>query len=317
MKNKQMKEILYALVLSIYVLPSIGQIVDPKVSNPEQHKFVTEHNRYILPIDKISVKGSYPLGVSEIKTIHIVFPTEIKEVDAGTADVIAQVTENFNNVLRIKANTNKPFSETNLTVLTADGGFYSFLTNYNRDPEVLNINIGNNLATDILTSKELGINHFLKSNFLLLEYDLSASDIKFAMQKSIESKAFIKNTGVQNLKISAFLKGIYTQKGMMYFTLELSNETEIDYSIDFIKLYVKDKEMLKRMTIQEEELKIFDRYPVDNVVQAQTKYLFSIATPLRTISEDKQFEIEIYEKNGGRHLRFSIDPKIISKAKSL
>ena len=104
---------------------------------------------------------------------------------------------------------------------------------------------------------------------------------------------------------------------MMYFTLELSNETEIDYSIDFIKLYVKDKEMLKRMTIQEEELKIFDRYPVDNVVQAQTKYLFSIATPLRTISEDKQFEIEIYEKNGGRHLRFSIDPKIISKAKSL
>lgn len=294
-----------------------GQSTEPKVSNPEQHQFVSQHNRYVLPIDKVSVKGSYPLGVSEIKTIHVIFPSEIKEVDAGTANVIAQVTENFNNVLRIKANTDKHFSETNLTVLTADGGLYSFLTNYNRDPEILNINIGNNLSSDVLSSKDLGINQFLKSNYLIAALNQSANEIKFSMQKSIALKPFVRNTGVRNQNTSAFLKGVYTHNGMMYFTIEVVNDSEIDYSIDFIKLYIKDKEVLKRMTIQEEELKIADRFPLDNILKAKTNNTYSLATPLRTISDDKEFEFEIYEQNGGRHLRFSISPKIIAKAKTL
>lgn len=294
-----------------------GQSAEPKVSNPEQHQFVSQHNRYVLPIDKVSVKGSYPLGVSEIKTIHVIFPSEIKEVDAGTANVIAQITENFNNVLRIKANTDKHFSETNLTVLTADGGLYSFLTNYNRDPEILNINIGNNLSSDVLSSKDLGINQFLKSNYLIAALNQSANEIKFSMQKSISLKPFVRNTGVRNQNTSAFLKGVYIYNGMMYFTIELVNDSEIDYSIDFIKLYIKDKEVLKRMTIQEEELKIADRFPLDNVLKANTNNTFSLATPLRTISDDKEFEFEIYEQNGGRHLRFSISPKVIAKAKTL
>ncbi|MFY7908694.1 MAG: conjugative transposon protein TraN [Emticicia sp.] len=294
-----------------------GQSTEPKVSNPEQYKFVSQHNRYVLPIDKVSVKGSYPLGISEIKTIHVIFPSEIKEVDAGTADVIAQITENFNNVLRIKANTDKHFSETNLTVLTADGGLYSFLTNYNRDPEILNINIGNNLSSDVISSKDLGINQFLKSNYLIAALNQSANEIKFSMQKSIALKPFVRNTGVRNQNTSAFLKGVYTSNGMMYFTIEILNDSEIDYSIDFIKLYIKDKEVLKRMTIQEEELKIADRFPLDNVLKAQTRNTICVATPVRTISDDKEFEIEVYEQNGGRHLRFSISPKIISKAKTL
>lgn len=294
-----------------------GQSTEPKVSNPEQHQFVSQHNRYVLPIDKVSVKGSYPLGISEIKTIHVIFPSEIKEVDAGTANVIAQITENFTNVLRIKANTDKHFSETNLTVLTADGGLYSFLTNYNRDPEILNINIGNNLSSDVLSSKDLGINQFLKSSYLITALNQSANEIKFSMQKSISSKPFVRNTGVRNQNTSAFLKGVYTHNGMMYFTIEVVNDSEIDYSIDFIKLYIKDKEVLKRMTIQEEELKIADRFPLDNVLKAKTSNTFSLATPLRTISDDKEFEFEIYEQNGGRHLRFFISPKIIAKAKTL
>lgn len=315
MKNNSIEKLIFYGVF-LCLSPVFGQ-TNEKVSNPEQHQFVSQHNRYVLPIDKVSVKGSYPLGVSDLKTIHVVFPSEIKEVDAGTADVIAQITESFNNVLRIKANTNKHFSETNLTVLTADGGLYSFITNYNPDPEVLNINIGNNLTSDVLSSKDLGINQFLKSNYLIAALNQSANEIKFSMQKANESKPFIRNTGVRNQTTSAFLKRVYTHNGMMYFSIEIFNDSEIAYSIDFIKLYIKDKQVLKRMTLQEEELKIADRFPSDNILEAKTSNIICIATPIRTISEDKEFEIEVYEQNGGRHLRFSISPKIISKAKTL
>jgi conjugative transposon TraN protein len=305
--------------LSIIYILAINKIhcQNTNTANPETYQSAHTKHLYTLPIDKIAIKGSYPLGISELKTIHLIFPSAIKEVDAGTADVMAQITEHFNNVLRVKANTNKAFTETNLTVLTEDGGLYSFLTNYSKDPEILNINIGNNLSSDILMSKELGINQFLNSRFQLNEINQSASEIKYLMQKATENKAFIRNTGVVNLSMSAFLKGIYTHQELMYLSFEVNNESYIDFPIDFIKLYIKDKQQLKRMTVQEEELNILDRFPLDNVVKAQTKTIFCLVIPKRTIANDKEFSIEIYEQNGGRHLRFSIDPKLIAKAKTL
>ena len=108
---------------------------------------------YILPIDKGSVKGSYPIGVSNRKTTHIIFPAKIREFDAGTGDVIAQIPETVPNILRIKAKEKADFCETNMTVITEEGGFYSFLVRFQEDPEILNINIANNLLADNFTSE--------------------------------------------------------------------------------------------------------------------------------------------------------------------
>lgn len=290
---------------------------DIKVSNPEMLLVTENVNKYILPIDKVSIKGSYPLGISEIKTIHIVFPFEIKEVDAGTPDIIVEITPSFNNVLKVKSAKSKDFTETNLTVLTGDGGLYSFITNYQKDPEILNINIGNNLKTDVQASKTLSINHFLKSHYISTSLNKSEADILNNLQKANASRSFIKNIGIHNLKLTSLLKGIYSEESILYLTLEIINDTEIDFEIDFIKLYIKDKELVKKMTVQEEELGIINKYPSDLLIKADVKHRFSIATPLRTLSEEKVMEVEIYEKNGGRHLRFPIDAKVLTHAKKI
>ena len=303
---------------TVFLLFQLGAYAqDIKVSNPEMLVLTENSNKYILPIDKVSIKGSYPLGISELKTIHIVFPFEIKEVDAGTADVIVEITPSFNNVLKVKSAQNKNFVETNLTVLTADGGLYSFITNYQKDPEILNINIGNNLRTDVRASSALQINHFLKSHFLSSSLNKSEAEILNNLQKATRGRGFIKNVGVHNLKMTALLRGIYSEDEILYLTLDITNDTDIDYEIDFIKLYIKDKELIKKMTVQEEELVIINKYPNDIVIEADVMHRFSIATALRTLSEDKIMEVEVYEKNGGRHLRFSIDPKVLSKAKKI
>lgn len=302
---------------AIYILAFLNaycQNTNP--ANPENYQTAQRHHSYTLPIDKTAIKGSYPLGVSEIKTIHVIFPSEIKEVDAGTAHVIAQITESFNNVLKIKANTDKPFSETNLTVLTADGGLYSFLTTYNRDPEILNINIGNNLSSDIFVSKELGINQLIKSNFQLTNFNVSATEIQTNLRQAIDAKANIKRVGAKNQTMRVKLQGIYTQNGLMYLSLGFENESNIAFSIDFIKLYIKDIQQLKRTTAQEEELKIIEKMPNSDVIEPQSRETFAIVTPLRTLSTDKELVIEIYEKNGGRHLRFPVSFRILEKSQS-
>ncbi len=316
MKNFNIKTI-----LSLFLLSNISSFCQDKTlpSNPILHGEVQKENNkyYLLPIDKSSIKGSYPLGISDQKTVHLIFPSQIKEVDAGSPDVSVQITESFNNVLKVKSACKLPCKETNLTILTADGGLYSFLTSYQFDPEILNINIGNNLNTDMLTSEKLGINYFLKTKYIDKAINQSAEQINEILKEAIAKDGFLKHIGVKNMGISAKMKGIYNADGTMIYNLSIENKTEIDYNIDFIKLFIKDKKSLKRMAAQEEEIKIIQQYPINNQVLAENNSVIAIATSLQTISEDKQIIIEIYEKNGGRHLRFAIDSKVISKAKNL
>lgn len=147
-------------VISLLVLPLFLQAQKP-VENANKLMFnevFGNRNQYIMPVDKASVIGSYPLGVSEQKTVHVLFPSEIKEIDVGNQNVIVQVTEAFNNVLRVKANARGAFKETNVTVICKDGKLYSFLANYQDNPEVINLSIGHNQTADERISKDLGIN---------------------------------------------------------------------------------------------------------------------------------------------------------------
>ncbi len=288
-------------------------------SNPIFHAEMEQkiNQNYLLPIGKSSIKGSYPLGISDQKTIHIVFPSQIKEVDAGTADVSVQITESFNNVLKVKSTCKKECIETNLTILTADGGLYSFLTNYQQNPEILNININNNKNADIQTANQLGINYLMQNKFLEKETNHSEALISFLLKEVITKPDFIRKAGDKNMDISARLKGIYLVNGLLFCKFDLQNKSEIDYNIDFIKMYIKDKKALKRLAAQEEEIKIMQQYPTNNQVLAEKNAVISIATNLQTISADKELIIEIYEKNGGRHLRFKVDAKMVADAKSL
>src|SRR5882672_1873022 len=74
------------------------------------------------------------------KTSTLVFPTAITSVDRGSRDLIAQKAKGVNNVLQIKAG--KPnFRETNLTVITSDGGLYHFFIRYSEQPTVFTVSI--------------------------------------------------------------------------------------------------------------------------------------------------------------------------------
>ncbi len=263
------------------------------------------------------MRGSYPLGVSPLKTVHVVFPAEIKEVDAGTADILVQITPSFNNVLRVKSTALTSFPETNLTVLTADGGLYSFLLSFQENPEILNVNIGKNAGSDERVSETLAINHFNKTEFLDSELNQSYVVIDANLQRVVGNRPFIRNVGVESGKVRSLLRGIYASEGMLYLTFTIENNSGLAYGIDFVKLYVKDKEQAKQTTVQEEELVVLKRFPADDTVDAHSERLFSVVTPVRTIGDDKVMEVEIYDKTGGRHLRYRIDPKILAKAKRI
>lgn len=102
---------------------------------------------------------------------------------------------------------------------------------------------------------------------------------------------------------------------LVYMSVTINNYSGVTYPVDFVKIYLRDVEGPKRQAIQEEELTVVLMDPI-NVVEKETSKSFAIAIPRITISSDKQLDFEIYEQKGGRHLRFPINSKIVSKAKS-
>lgn len=273
------------------------------------------HNEYVLPLDKASVIGSYPLGVSEQKTVHIMFPSEIKEVDVGNRFVLVQVTEAFNNVLRVKANAQQDFSETNVTVICQDGSLYSFIANYQPDPEVINISIGSNAQADENVSKALGIN-FVKQK-LITEAGETPSELEDLAGTALDKKPYVHNVGAYNMRVTALIEGIYTQGENLYYVVNINNRSEIDYEMSFTKVFVSDVSEARRVAVQEEEIPVRYKLPNETIIPGGTDKSFVFVVPVRAISPSKRISMEIYEARGARHLRFSIDRKLVQKARKL
>ncbi len=285
-------------------------------ANPDNVNQASKDNNYILPIAKMAIKGSHPIGVNSTKTVHIIFNSEIKEVDAGIPEIITQITPSFTNVLKVKSIVDGDFTESNLTVLTAKGDLYSFIVNYQANPEILNISVDKNFQSDSQVSKRFDFSTFSSSDFLIPEINMSESQIRSNFSYILSRKRKLKNIGVKNLGVSSFIQNIYMDNSLLYLSCKLENQSGVTFPIDFIKVYVRDVEGAKRQTIQEEELPVILLDHIDQVSSGQSKN-FVVAIPRITISSDKQIEFEIYERKGGRHLRFPINSKIISNSKTL
>ena len=66
------------------------------------------------------------LEVTYDKTVHVIFPSEVRYVDLGSPDLIAGKADGAENVIRVKATVRNFPNETNMSVITEDGSFYTF-----------------------------------------------------------------------------------------------------------------------------------------------------------------------------------------------
>lgn len=237
------------------------------------------------------------------KTINIIYPYAIKSVDKGSKDVLVQLAKGVENILQVKA-AKQGFSETNLTVVTADGKLYSHLLNYTDDPKQLNIKLGSSMNypnTDALFT--------YKADNEAKVYDLTE---QIASRKSI-----LKGIKDSKYNINLNLSGIYYKADKLYFQFALENNSEVDYPIETFRFYIKDSKSAKRTAKQEVE-----QLPVQlagnvELIRGNSEQNVVVALPRFTIPDKKVLMIELMEANGGRHLTLQVKNKVIIKAQSI
>lgn len=96
---------------------------------------------------KIEELTAVPLQIGYEKTLHLIFPTEVKYYSIGGDYVIGEKVVNCPGIIRLKAAEENFPGETTLSVVTADTKFYSYSISYNAHPARSYVRIGGEAPT--------------------------------------------------------------------------------------------------------------------------------------------------------------------------
>lgn len=247
------------------------------------------------------------------KTVHILFPSPVTYIDIGSMDIIAGKADGAENVVRVKAAVKDFTTETNLTIITEDGGFYTFDASYAENPAISTVEIeapatpaaaaaepaeGRVLLQEVGREKPATVKRILADIYRLNRVDT----------KGIRAKRY---------GIEVEVLGIYIHNDVIYVHTVIANATNISFEVDYRRFNIEDKKIAKRTAQQRTPLEVLRVCNDPAVVRGHQRQRSVFALPKFTISDDKVLVLEIVERNGARHQNIEINNKDILHARAI
>ena len=304
------KWILSIVVCATITLPAMAQQVEGNnqlLSSGDLYQGMSRsipNGRVVLP---------YGLEVTFEKTVHLIFPAAIRYVDLGSQNIIAGKADDAENVLRVKAAVREFETETNMSVICEDGSFYAFNVKYADEPKKLSIEMKDFLSP---TEGRLPSN---RADIYFKELGSESPILVKLIMKSIyqNDKRTIKHVGAKQFGMRFLLRGLYAHNGLLYFHVRMDNESNMPYAVDFITFKVVDKKVAKHTAIQERMLQPLRAFHQVMWIGAGRSERIVFALEQFTLSEDKQLEVTLYERNGSRTLTFYVEPEDLLLTKKI
>ena len=304
------KWILSIVVCATITLPAMAQQVEGNnqlLSSGDLYQGMSRsipNGRVVLP---------YGLEVTFEKTVHLIFPAAIRYVDLGSQNIIAGKADDAENVLRVKAAVREFETETNMSVICEDGSFYAFNVKYADEPGKLSMEMKDFLSP---TEGRLPSN---RADIYFKELGSESPILVKLIMKSIyqNDKRTIKHVGAKQFGMRFLLRGLYAHNGLLYFLVRMDNESNMPYAVDFITFKVVDKKVAKHTAIQERMLQPLRAFHQVMWIGAGRSERIVFALEQFTLSEDKQLEVTLYERNGSRTLTFYVEPEDLLLTKKI
>jgi conjugative transposon TraN protein len=231
--------------------------------------------------------------VSYNKTSNLIFPYAISSVDRGSRDLLVQKAKGVKKNLQVKAGKEN-FSETNLSIVTDDGKFYSFMVRYDSMPRVLNLRFGE------------GASGLYGGPVLLKDDSLSAAEVQRTAELSRMSKQHRLRLSDAAYDVRLWLNALFIKNDVFYFQVAVKNSSSINYYFDEVKFFIRDRKVARRTAYQEKIIQPKFVLGSDQIIPAHSETVLVFALPKFTIPDKKHLYLYITEKDGGRHLKIRI-----------
>lgn len=302
-KPKHMKKILMVFALLTGMLAVMAQ-----QSNGDLYEGLTRKigfSRMIPP---------HGLEITYDKTVHVIFPAPVRYVDLGSPNLIAGKADGAENVIRVKATTRHFRQETNMSVITEDGNFYTFNVKYADEPLLLNVEM-----CDFIHDGESVNRPNNAMEIYLTELDNESPRLVRLIMKSVHEndKRRIRHIGSKRFGVQFLLKGMYTHSDLLYFHTKVKNTSHVPFDVDFITFKIVDKKVVKRTAMQEQVIYPLRAYNYVTRVNGRDSECTVFALPKFTIPDDKKLVVEMFEKQGGRHQRFEVVNEDLVRAETV
>lgn len=256
----------------------------------------------------------YGLEVTFEKTVHIIFPAAIRYVDLGSNNIIAGKAGSSENILRVKAAVRGFETETNMAVITEEGSYYTFNVKFADEPEKLNIEMKDFMHDGVSVNKPNN-----SMDIYLKELGSESPRIVYLINRAIYNtdKRIVKHIGSKRFGIQYLLKGIYSHNNLLYLHTSIKNASNVPFDVDFVRMKIVDKKVMKQTAIQETVIYPLRAYNLVSSVGGNKSERTVFTIDKITIPNDKQLVIELFEKNGGRNQSFVIENEDLLRAEEI
>ena len=259
------------------------------------------------------------IEVGFTKTVHILFPAPVTYIDIGSMAIIAGKADGAENVVRVKAAVRDFAEETNLTVITEDGGFYTFDARYAENPSTSTIEIAaaETPATQPASASEPA--RADEGRVLLREVGRERPATVKRVLSDIyrQNRADVKGIHTRKYGVEVEVRGIYVHNDVIYLHVQIANNTNISFEVDYRRFVVADRKAAKRTAQQQRIIEPLRVCHDPSIVRGHQRQRIVLALPKLTLEEDKILLLEIAEKDGARHQYLEISSKELLGAKAL
>lgn len=259
------------------------------------------------------------IEVGFTKTLHILFPAPVTYIDIGSMAIIAGKADGAENVVRVKAAVRDFAEETNLTVITEDGGFYTFDARYAENPSTSTIEIA---AAETPATQPASASETTRADegrVLLREVGRERPATVKRVLSDIyrQNRADVKGIHTRKYGVEVEVRGIYVHNDVIYLHVQIANNTNISFEVDYRRFVVADRKAAKRTAQQQRIIEPLRVCNDPSIVRGHQRQRIVFALPKLTLEEDKILLLEIAEKDGARHQCLEISSKELLGAKAL
>lgn len=237
--------------------------------------------------------------VNDNQQSHLIFPDKIIYVDYGTVNVEVVKASGVDNIVAVRA-ADSFKEQTNVTVVTQSGKFYTFDLAYAEKPSFLSFVV------------EPAANAASKCVALLDNKELNSVQ-RENLRKEVNSRFQTLNKLHKDYAGIRFaITNIFIDSDILFFKFKLTNYSNIDYVPDFVRFYIQDSKIRKKTAIQQIEQTPLFFFDLPERVAAHDTKSFTAALNKFTIPDKKKLIIELQEREGGRHFIYKLgnDPII-------
>ena len=268
------------------------------------------------------------LKVNENKLVSVVFDSNIIQGAVGNDDYNFNFNPEGTESVALLQATKKGAKPSNLVVKTSNGILYNINIEYSLDSQNIvrieqsqGIKLTNSTAESPTTVQngaddKSNIKRSIREN----DYTIGNTVINDAVNKQQDcglcDKIFaigknVKRINSTNYNIKLDLENVAYSEGKVYVSINIINNSNIDYNINYIKSYVKQskEKASSNQYLEKNPIQIFNS---NREIPAASNRKFIFVYDQFTIDKNKSFVFELNEANGERNQTLYINNFIIN-----